>query len=204
MGKLIAPVVRAGTMAEIDQPEIVVDDELLLRPWLPTDATVVVEAFSDPDIQHWHFRRYDIEVEAAGWIADCTAQWRAEKGATWAIVDRSAEPSSGLVMGRVTIYTNLEDGYGEVSYWVLPAARGRRVATRACVVATRWAHGLGLHRIQLEHSTRNEASGCVARRAGFIEEGVRRGANLHDDGWHDMRLYSHLATDPLNREAHLG
>jgi RimJ/RimL family protein N-acetyltransferase len=36
----------------------------------------------------------------------------------------------------------------------------------------------------------------VARRAGFKEEGVRRGANLHDDGWHDMRLYAHLSTDP--------
>jgi len=32
-------------------------------------------------------------------------------------------------------------------------------------------------------------------RAGFVEEGIRRAANLHADGWHDMMLYSHLATD---------
>lgn len=31
------------------------------------------------------------------------------------------------VFGRVTIYTSLEDGHGEVSYWVLPSARGHGV-----------------------------------------------------------------------------
>ncbi len=66
----------------------------------------------------------------------------------------------------------LEDGYGEVSYWVLPSARGRGVATRACVAATRWAHDLGLHRIQLQHSTHNEPSRRVALKAGFVEEGI--------------------------------
>ncbi len=43
-------------MANFAQPEIVVDDELVLRPWQPTDAAAVIEAFSDADIQHWHFR----------------------------------------------------------------------------------------------------------------------------------------------------
>ena len=137
MTKLIPPVVRAGTMANSTQADIVIDDELLLRAWRESDAATVVEAFSDVDIQHWHFRSYETEE----------------------------------------------------------AALNGGVATRACIAATRWAHDLGLHRIQLQHSTRNEASGRVAVRAGFVPEGVRRGANLHDDGWHDMRLYSHLATD---------
>ncbi|MCP5024920.1 MAG: GNAT family N-acetyltransferase, partial [Actinomycetia bacterium] len=74
-------------------------------------------------------------------------------------------------------------------------ARGRNVATRACVAATGWAHALGLHRVQLQHSTSNEGSRRVALGAGFVEEGVRRGANLHDDGWNDMRLYSKLPSD---------
>jgi RimJ/RimL family protein N-acetyltransferase len=193
MGKLIPPVVAAGAMAEADQPIIDLDDELLLRPWQPTDVEPVIEAFTTPDIEHWHFRRFDTEDEAAGWIAECTHGWRTEKRATWAIVDRT----DGAVVGRVAVFTELEDGHGEVSYWVLPRARGRGVATRACLAATRWAHDLGLHRIELQHSTRNEASGRVAVRCGFAIEGIRRGANLHDDGWHDMCLHSHLSTDPL-------
>jgi RimJ/RimL family protein N-acetyltransferase len=99
------------------------------------------------------------------------------------------------MLGQVTVRMSLEDGHGEVSYWVLPGGRGRGAATRACVAATAWAHELGIHRVQLEHSTANEPSRGVAERSGFVREGVRRGANLHDDGWHDMVLYSHLPTD---------
>lgn len=193
MGKLIPPVVAAGAMTRTDQPSLGIGADLELRPFRPTDAAAVVEAFSVPDIQQWHFRRYDTEAEAQDWIANCLEQWRVERCATWAIEHRSSQ-----VVGRVSVYTALEDGHGEVSYWVLPRARGKGVATRACVAATRWAHALGLHRIQLEHSVHNAASRGVALRAGFVEEGVRRGANRHGDGWHDMRLYSHLATDGLS------
>ena len=178
-------------MARVDQPSLRIDEHLELRPFRLTDAGAVVEAFSAPDIQHWHFRRYDTEAEAREWIAGCADEWRAERCATWAIAGRRTMD----VMGRVSVRTNLQDGYGEVSYWVLPRARGSGIATRGCIAATRWAHALGLHRVQLEHSVHNELSRRVALRAGFVEEGVRRGANLHDDGWHDMRLYSHLATD---------
>jgi RimJ/RimL family protein N-acetyltransferase len=191
MTDLIAPVVQSGTLAEIPQPVLDVDDELLLRPWRADDAPTVVRAFSDPAIQHWHFRRYDTDDDARAWIAECDQQWRSEKCATWAIARRA----SGAVAGRVAMYVVLKDGYGEVTYWILPEARRHGIATRAVRAATRWAHDLGLHRVELQHSTRNTPSQGVARNAGFVSEGVRRGANLHEDGWHDMHLYSHLATD---------
>ncbi|HEY4332429.1 MAG TPA: GNAT family N-acetyltransferase [Ilumatobacteraceae bacterium] len=195
MGKLIAPVVHAATVGTQPQPIIVVDDDLLLRPWERADAPAVIEAFSDPDIQHWHFRRFDNVAEAVAWIDGCAQDWLREQRASWAIVDRDGMK----VAGRVSISMALEDGHGEVGYWVLPRSRGRGIATRACIAATGWAHAIGLHRVQLEHSTRNEASRRVAVHAGFVEEGVRRGANLHDDGWHDMQLYSHLPGDPAGR-----
>ncbi len=192
MAKTVPPVVPAGTMADRDQPQIVIDDGLVLRAWAPDDAPVVMAAFATPDIQRWHFRRFDTEADAGRWIADRNRLWTLETGASWAIVDRASVD----VVGRVAIYPKLEDGHGEVSYWVLPSARGRGVATRACVAATDWAHDLGLNRVELQHSIHNAGSRRVALKAGFVEEGVRRGANLHDDGWHDMRLYSHLPTDP--------
>jgi RimJ/RimL family protein N-acetyltransferase len=188
---LIAPVVEAGTMARAEQPDIVVDDELHLRAWRAEDAPTVVQAFSDPEIQHWHFRRYDNKAEALQWIRECNDQWRSETCASWAVTRTHDDE----VVGRVAIHTVLRDGYGEVTYWVLPEARGGGVATRAAIAATRWAHDFGLHRVQLQHSTRNEASARVAAKAEFVSEGIRRGANLHDDGWHDMQLYAHLATD---------
>ena len=188
---LIAPVVAAGTLAQERQPEIAVDDELRLRPWQASDAPTVLRAFADPDIQFWHFGRYETEPEARAWIAECARHWHAEVCASWAVT-RLADDE---VVGRVAIYTALVDGYGEASYWVLPDARGHNIAARAAIAATRWAHDLGLHRVELQHSTANPASARVARKAGFTFEGVRRGANLHADGWHDMQLYSHLEPD---------
>jgi len=193
VAKLIAPVVPAGAMANEPQPEITIDEELMLRPWTHDDVAVAITAFAAADIQHWHFRRFDTKLEAAEWITGLNRGWAEETCATWAIVFRP----EAMVVGRVSIHTDLEDGHGEVSYWVLPHARGKGVATRACVAATEWAHALGLNRIQLQHSTRNQGSRRVALKAGFVEEGVRRGANLHADGWHDMRLYSRLADDPV-------
>jgi RimJ/RimL family protein N-acetyltransferase len=191
MPNLIPPVVEPGTLAALAQPMIVVDDELRLRPWRMADGPEVIEAFTTPDIEHWHFRRFDNTAEAHNWIADGNEGWRAESQASWAIAWRATDEA----IGRVAIYPTLVDGYGEVSYWVRTAARGAGVATRAVVAATAWAHDLGLHRVELEHSTRNPASGRVAARAGFVREGIRRGANLHDDGWHDMQLWAHVALD---------
>ncbi len=53
----------------------------------------------------------------------------------------------------MSLYTDLAKGLGEITYWVLPEARARRVATRACIAVTGWGHDLGLQRIVLQHST---------------------------------------------------
>jgi RimJ/RimL family protein N-acetyltransferase len=56
-----------------------------------------------------------------------------------------------------------------------------------------WAiHQLGLHRLELEHSTRNPASCRVAEKAGYPLESTKRSQGLHADGWHDMHLQVRL------------
>lgn len=190
MPKLIADVAATGTVASSDQPTLVIDDDLILRPFDDDDVEAVVTAFSTPDIQYFHFRSLDHE-EALQWIEECRQGWRSERAATWAITQRI----NHHVVGRVTTYLSLADGRGEVSYWVLPETRQRRVSTRACRSATQWAHSIGIHRVELQHSTRNEGSRHVAIAAGFVREGIQRGATIHADGWHDMVLYAHISTD---------
>ncbi|MEU8197752.1 GNAT family protein [Microbispora amethystogenes] len=59
--------------------------------------------------------------------------------------------------------------------------------------AVRWGfEELGLHQLELHHSTRNHASCRVADKAGFAVEGVLRAALLHADGWHDMEVHALL------------
>lgn len=192
MSNTIAPVIAPGTFAAADQPVIETADGLRLRPFVPGDAATIVEAFNEPDIRYYHFRRYDTEAEAKELIDMAIDGWANESFANWAIVN-----SRDQLIGRVGLHLFLTDGWAEIAYWVLPRARGQNVAVRAAITMTGWAHEAGLHRIELQHSVHNDRSQRVAEKAGFVREGIRRGANLHDDGWHDMVLYSHLPSDPL-------
>jgi [ribosomal protein S5]-alanine N-acetyltransferase len=191
MSRLIPSVLAPGAIASREQPVIPVAENLTLRPWMTSDAAFVLEAFSNSDIERWHFRHYESTAEAEEWIAAEQAGWLAETCASWALTS----PAPNSPIGRVAVHVSPNEGTGEVTYWVVPSARRQGAAARATVAATRWAHDIGIHRVQLEHSTQNEVSGMVAMRAGFVREGVRRSATLHADGWHDMMVYSHLATD---------
>lgn len=126
-------------------------------------------------------------------IARWNRCWRAETDGYWAVV----AAGTGVVAGRVSLReVDLEDGRGECSYWVLPAARGGGIATRATIGLSRWALGeLGLHRLELAHSVANPASCRVAGKAGFRLEGIKRSALLHADGWHDMHLHARVRGD---------
>ncbi|MCO1578014.1 GNAT family N-acetyltransferase [Crossiella sp. SN42] len=184
---LVEPALPAGHLRERTQPRLTADQELTLRPWRPGDAEVVREAFSCPDIQRWHVRRLDSAEEALDWIAGWATRWREERDASWAVagVDDRAVGQTGLRT------VDLVEGTAEVSYWVLPSARGRGVAARVARRVVRWSfEELGLHRLYLRHSTRNLASCRVAERAGFVEEGVLRSSVRHADGWHDMHLHA--------------
>src|SRR5882724_7478420 len=176
-------------MAALTQREIR-SNGVILRPWQPSDRPAVVAGYADPAIQRWHCRSMTAD-EAEDWIAGWPARWRAETGGGWAIVD------AGTVAGQISVRRlDLADGLAEVSFWVLPAARGHHIAGRALCALAKWSlDTLGLHRIELSHSTGNAASCRVAHYAGFTAEGTKRGEARHRDGWHDMHLHARLVID---------
>jgi RimJ/RimL family protein N-acetyltransferase len=177
----------------LEQPCLGVDEQLVLRPWREDDAATVRTAFACPDIQRWHLRRMDSDGEARAWIAGWAKRWEDETDASWAIVeDRDGQP-----VGQVGLRTVLlSDASAQLSYWVLPGARGTGIAGRAVRALTRWAFdSLGLNRLFLLHSTANLASCRVAGKASFGVEGTLRGSMLHVDGWHDVHMHARLRTD---------
>jgi RimJ/RimL family protein N-acetyltransferase len=188
--QLADPAVAPGSLARLCQPALELDD-FVLRPWRASDAPAVAEAYSDPGIQRWHVRSMT-GPEAQAWVASWPGRWASVSGGGWAITG-----PSGL-LGQVSLRRlYLADGLAEVSYWVVPAARGQRVAPRALCAVTDWVFGhLRLQRIELAHSTMNPASCRVAGRAGYAFEGTKRREGLHHDGWHDMHLHARLAGDP--------
>lgn len=190
----ISDIVAAGTLARRPQPTLpVTGGGLVVRPWETEDAPAVYEAFQDPVMQRWHARVADSESEVRGWIEGWRRAWADERDAYWAVADAD----TGEVVGRVALRCIvLGDGQAEIAYWTMPSARGRGVAPRAVATLTDWAFDeVGLHRLELTHSTANEASCRVALKTGFTPEGTKRSALLHEDGWHDMHLHARIRDD---------
>ncbi|MGF7239535.1 MAG: GNAT family N-acetyltransferase [Frankia sp.] len=186
--------VASGWLRDQEQPTLRVD-ELTVRPWCLADATAVVEAYRDPEIQRWHVRSMT-EPEARDWVTSWSGRWRAETGTGWAVT------RDGVLVGRVGFsVASLVEGLAEAAYWTVPSARGGQVAVRALRAVSRWMLGAGgFHRLEVNHSVANPASCRVAAGAGYTYEGTRRRLGLHRDGWHDMHLHALLAEDGLGSE----
>ncbi|MGC4944391.1 GNAT family N-acetyltransferase [Kribbella sp. DT2] len=186
MPNLTAPALPAGTLRQMPQPRLTG-----LRPWREADTPAVREAFSDAGTQRWHVLRIDDDAEALAWIARWPRRWAAEEAASWAIV------SDDQAIGQIGLrQISLYEAKAHISYWTLPAARGRGLAGQAVRTLTDWCFGtLRLHRLSIEHSVHNESSCRVASKAGFPLEGTLCGSMLHADGWHDAHSHGRLRGD---------
>ncbi|MFJ2955404.1 GNAT family N-acetyltransferase [Streptomyces sp. NPDC087270] len=190
MPSLATPAIPAGALRSTGQPVLPVEGGRQLRPWRPDDAGAVHAAYQDPQIQRWHVRRADSVAEAGEWIEQWRDAWPAETGGHWAVADAATD----ALLGRVALKAfDLADGQAEMAYWTVPAARGTGVCSGAVRALAAWALGDGgFHRLELAHSAANPASCRVAVATGFAQEGVRRGAARHADGWHDMHLHGRV------------
>ena len=187
MPDLVPHVLPAGALSRRSQPVLAAGD-LRVRPWEAGDAPALVAAYADPGVQHWNGQSMD-EAEARSYAQVWAEHWQGERRAGWAVV-RGDE-----LAGRITLRgIDHEQGCAEVTYWVVPAARGTGVAPAAVEAVAQWAFvEAGFHRLELQHSTRNPASCRVAEKSGFVLEGTKRASLLHDDGWHDMHLHARVS-----------
>lgn len=191
MPSLVEPVLKSGTLRVLTQPILPVQAGFVLRPWSAHDAAAVRRAFDDRDIRRWHARRMDTDAEALAWVSSWSQRWKAETDASWALVRVGTEKVMGQV-GLRTVF--LEAGAAQMSYWLLPEARGRGLAVSGTRAVQSWAFShVGLQRLALKHSVHNTRSCRVAVAAGFALEGTLRRYLLHTDGLHDTHLHAAVA-----------
>jgi RimJ/RimL family protein N-acetyltransferase len=97
----------------------------------------------------------------------------AERGRLLALAAVDAE--SGEIVGGATLHhLDSERKIVEIGYFVLPAARGRGVATTIARLLAEHAFSLGIERVAAYVNVGNTASDRVLEKAGFTREGVVR------------------------------
>ncbi|MER5210134.1 GNAT family N-acetyltransferase [Streptomyces sp. NPDC002838] len=173
-----------------------------LRPWDPeSDADVAtwLRGTTDPEFRRWNTPLKPVtDADGARESLRFRAMQAAEGGtASYCVTDTD----TGTPLGHIGVNGISPDmRCARVGYWVLPEARGRRVATRALALTAHWAlTDLGLHRLELDHAVGHEASCRIAERCGLRYEGTLRGAMFEagrHDAFRDMHLHARLATDP--------
>ena len=167
------------------------DGALELRRLLPSDREAILVACQDPEILRWTTLPDPFTSDSVRALLD-------EADRAWS--DGTIAELAVVVDGRLVGATHLafySDWRASVAYWLAADARGRGLATRALRLVTRWGFETfeGLVRIELWSIRGNEASDGVARRAGFVEEGVLRSRLPVRGEYRDVRCFSLVRGD---------
>ncbi len=173
-----------------------------LRPWDPRsegDVAAYLRGATDPEVRRWNTPLRPVtDVDGARESLRSKAVQAIEgTSVSYCVTDADTGTPLGHI-GVNAIDRNLR--LARVGYWVLPEARGRRVASGALALTARWAlTDLGLHRLELGHAVGHDASCRVAERCGFRHEGTLRDAMFEagrKDAFRDVHLHARLASDP--------
>jgi ribosomal-protein-alanine N-acetyltransferase len=163
---------------------------VLLRPFLASDLSLIRQAAMDPYIpavtsvpsaysddggRAFIERQQDQAIEGHGYpfvIADAT------------------DPRQGL--GGLGLWLHeIESGRASIGYWVVPAARGRRLAGWALRGAVAFAFEvLSIPRLHLFIETWNIASQRTAEFAGFTQEALLQGWERINHVQRDVYAYA--------------
>jgi len=133
-----------------------------LRALVPEDWRLEQALSRTPDVPRWTYYPPDLSDDDARRRVDRSLE-RAQDGVAYryAVVG-----PDGQVVGSAG--TTVPEGVPEIFYALLPAGRGRGLATRTVVALADWALATGHDEVRLYTLEGNAASEAVARRAGFV------------------------------------
>jgi RimJ/RimL family protein N-acetyltransferase len=170
-------------------PEGIHAGDLTLRLPVLDDVDALLPAFSDPELR-----------EAGNLPAFGRDELAASLGELPALADAgrllplaAIEAASGDAVGAgILHHLDVERKIVEIGYFVLPAARGRGIATSIARGLAEHAFSLGVERVAAYVNVGNSASERVLERAGFTREGVVRSMPKPDGRRIDKTLFSLL------------
>lgn len=177
-----------------DEP--LTDGDIWCTPPRRPDIPLIARACDDPEIARWlPVPQPYTEADAEAFVSSRPAAAADGEELTFAVRDRGRD-----LVGMVALHAaRTRDGELEIGYWVAPWARGLGIAAKATrLVAAYGFETLKPRRIELLIALGNTASLTAARRAGAVEEGVRRAGLELRDQTYDVWVLSLVPSDLLS------
>ncbi|MEK8171151.1 GNAT family N-acetyltransferase [Streptomyces sp. M19] len=179
------------------KPVTLTTRRLILRPFEPSDASAVLDACQDPDIQRWTGVPSPYRREHADDFVQriCPEGWHDDITYNFALVTKGDQALAGS-MGLVRLeHLRGPEHQAELGYWTAKEHRRRGFAVEAGRAVVEWAFaGLGVERLEWCAEAGNDASRAVALALGFHMEGTDRARIVHGgtrrDAWRGSVLPS--------------
>jgi RimJ/RimL family protein N-acetyltransferase len=152
--------------------------DVCLRPLRSEDAVGYADAFvQDPDIG----RLLGIEEDPSEQTVLDTVAGQSQlaeegKGVELAIAD----PVTRQLWGSLLVHQlSWHHRRCEIGFWLIPGQRGRGIGTSVASLALFWLFtDLDLLRVEMNTIPENSSIIALARRLGFVQEGIQRSRNL--------------------------
>ena len=174
---------------------ILTGEKVILRPFDPADFPALLAALADPEVLRLTGTVHNAQAtvgadDAERFLNAYRARNAQPDRLDLAVVDRA----SGECVGEVVL-NEWDKGNRSCNFRTLigPGGRDRGLGTEALRLIVGYGfEQLGLHRISLEVYAFNPRAQHVYEKAGFVAEGVLRGALRYEDEWIDATVMSIL------------
>ncbi len=170
-------------------------ERLILRPFAGEDAAAIAGEWAKDEelcrMLPW-IQAGDADTVRSNLI-QLTAQYRQPDYYNW-LIEADKQPIGNVT---VTMYAK-RSAWCSLGYCIKEDWRNRGLMTEAVRGVCSFLLGaVGFHRIVIEHTTDNPASGRVAKKAGFLFEGIQRQKQYApgEDAFLDVALWSRLESD---------
>jgi ribosomal-protein-serine acetyltransferase len=174
----------------LDIPDFIETERLLLRAPRPGDGAMRHQALLESQVElapwmYWAVGDLDPN-ESESFVRQGAAEWLTREKLPLQIIRKS----DGAYAGELRLHHIQWDIPSlELGYWLHSKMHGQGYITEAVLAATKFAfEQLSAERVEIRCDARNEASAKVARRCGFIQEGLLRN--------HERGVYGEI-TDTL-------
>ena len=130
------------------------------------------------------------------YIENCEMLYQQGKEVSFVII------SGEVLVGRIGLhYINIQNKSAAIGYWLTKKAEGKGIMVRCCKALTTYGfQKLSLHRIEIKAAVNNTRSQAIPEKLNFVNEGILREAELVNDTFLDLVLYSMLEREWKEKE----